>query len=193
MLATLLTLGLIAQGPMARGDGPVPAFEVRGEAELSPAAALASAQAAAAAHAQATWAVRAERIAAEHGAPWMPDFLVRDSLRRSLLQVDATGCFEVVDRSDRARDHDFGPSYQTTLWIVEDPRRAQAAERRVRAALRQLERSTVAKLAGTAVFWGFVAFACAWLDRLSRGYMTWRLRLLGLLVGCAVPAALFLV
>ena len=36
-------------------------------------------------------------------------------------------------------------------------------------------------------FWLVLAFGYAWLDRLSRGYMTGRLRLLGVLSGVAVP------
>ena len=36
--------------------------------------------------------------------------------------------------------------------------------------------------------WATLALAVGWFDRLSRGYMTGRLRLLGVLLGVAVPA-----
>lgn len=193
MLLTLLSFGLLAQGPLAQAAVQVPAAEVRGQVELSAAAALASARTAAEEQIKAAIADRAARLAEARRPFWMPDFLTQECVRKSLDEVDAWRSYQIVDRNDDVREHEFGQSWRTTLWIAEDPRRAAAADHQLRAALRQTERVMLAKLGGTAVFWGVLAFACFWLDRLSRGYMTGRLWLLGLALGSAVPTALFLV
>ena len=59
--------------------------------------------------------------------------------------------------------------------------------------LRNLERSTIFKVGGMTVTWVFLALLLSWMDRLSRGYMTGRLRAIGVLGGLLMPAALFLV
>ena len=69
----------------------------------------------------------------------------------------------------------------------------QRSEQSLRSTLQRLERTTVVKYGGIAVGWTALAVLLGWIDRLSRGYMTWRLRLVGLLGGLAVPTVLFLV
>jgi hypothetical protein len=193
MLLTLLSFGLLAQSPAAPAAAlQVPAAQVHGQVELSPAAALASAKAAAEEQIRVAMTERAGRIAQARRPFWMPDFLTQDCVRRSLDDVDAWRCFQIVDQKDDVREHEFGPSFQTTLWIAEDPRRTAVAEQQLRASLRRSERLMLTKLGGTAVFWGLLAFTGFWIDRLSRGYMTGRLWLLGLLLGSAVPGVLFL-
>ena len=195
-LLTLRSCGRLAQGPLAQiAMAPVQTAtaQVRGAVERSEAAALASARTAAEAQIKSVMTDRAVRIVEARRSFWMPDFLTRDFVRRSLDGFDAWRCFQVVDRSDDVREHEFGRSFRTTLWIAEDPRRTASAEQQLRASLRRGERVMLGKLGATAVFWGVLAFACFWLDRLSRGYMTARLWLVGLLLGGAVPTALFLV
>ena len=69
----------------------------------------------------------------------------------------------------------------------------ERGEQRLRAELRKLERSTAVKAGGVAAGWVFLALLLSWLDRLSRGYMTGRLRTIGVLGGLLMPTALFLV
>ncbi len=196
MLATLLTIGMLAQGPQAGGTPPpvanALALEVRGQAELDQAAAFSSARLAAEEHFQTAWADRADRLARAQQPFWLPDFLVAETVRRSLRDWDAAAAFRIVDRADKVREHEFGRSFQTTLWVAEDARARQAQENRLRHRLRSAERDLVTKLGATAGLWGLLAFLGFWIDRLSRGYMTGRLLLLGTALGCAVPTVLFL-
>jgi hypothetical protein len=77
--------------------------------------------------------------------------------------------------------------------VAEDPRAVQRSEQSLRSTLQRLERATVVKYGGIAVGWTALVVVLGWLDRLSRGYMTGRLRLVGVLGGLAVPTVLFLV
>ena len=91
----------------------------------------------------------------------------------------------------RRREHEFGSSFQTTLWVREDAVAAGKVDREVRQALTQLRWRTLAMAGGTVVFWAVLALVLSWVDRLSRGYMTGRLGVVGVLLGSAVPAVAF--
>ena len=110
---------------------------------------------------------------------WIGDLPLERSLR-------------LVDREDRERTHEFGNSYQTTLWIAEEPRLLEQSERALRHQLRQLERTTAMKYGGIAGGWVLLGVLLGWIDRLSRGYMTGRLRCVGALGAIAIPAVAFL-
>lgn len=195
MLASLLSTCLLL--PIPQGPGPAEltaaAVAVRGDAELSPAAALASAEARVDEHVRAVWQERAERAVERQRPFWVPDLLVQAPLRRWLADLPVEQLVRRVDREDREREHEFGNSYQTTLWIAEEPRAVQRGERSLRSELRRLERCTAVKYGGIAAGWVVLAVALGWLDRLSRGYMTGRLRAIGVLAGLAMPAIAFLV
>ena len=77
--------------------------------------------------------------------------------------------------------------------MAEDARTTQRLEQRLRRVLSQLERGTAVRLGGVAASWTLLIVLLGWLDRLSRGYMTGRLRLVGLLGGVIVPVVAFLV
>lgn len=199
MLATILSLGLLVQAsfashgqPTPAGDPPVDAVVVRGDAELTPAAALASARRKAEESFRQAWTERAERLAATGRPFWLPAVFTRQVTDRWLASLPAERALKIVDREDKRREHEFGASWQTTLWVVEDPRAIEAGERLLRHELRRCETLTLGKSGITVAFWAVLGFSLSWLDRLSRGYMTGRLRLLGLLLGSAVPALLFL-
>src|SRR5262249_11641947 len=136
--------GLLAQGPAAWADAPMQAAQVCGQVELNPASALASARAAAEEQIRLAMTEKAGRIVQSRHTFWMPDFLAQDCVRRSLDEVDGWRCFQIVDRKDDVREHEFGPSYQTTLWIAEDPRRSAMAEQQLRTSLRRSERLLLA-------------------------------------------------
>ena len=72
-------------------------------------------------------------------------------------------------------------------------RTTERSEQRLRSELRRLEKSTAYKFGGIAAGWTLLAVALAWVDRLSRGYMTGRLRAVGLLAALAMPAVAFVV
>ncbi len=190
MLATLLgcLVCLSPQDPAAIG-----AVAVRGDAELSPAAALASAKVRVDDHVRELWRERAERALEQRLPFWLPGMLAEPAVRRWIADLPIAQMVAVVDREDREREHSFGSSYQTTLWVAEDLRALQRGEQRLQHELRRLERTTAYKYGGIAVGWTVLLLGIGWLDRLSRGYMTGRLRVAGLLAGAAVPAVAFLV
>ena len=193
MLALLLSTLIACPTPQGPQFSDVEAVAVRGDTELNPADALASAQMRVDEHVRAVWQDRAERTASRQLPFWMPAMMSENTVRRWLAELPVQGLVSRVDREDRERVHDFGNSYQTTLWIAEDPEMVQRGESRLRAQLRYLERSTAVKAGGVAAGWVFLALLFGWLDRLTRGYMTGRLRTIGVLGGLLMPTALVLV
>lgn len=169
------------------------AVAVRGDAELDPAAAYASARRKAEEHVRELWTERAERAVEGQRPFWLPDLVAREAVRRWLADLPVDRLVRFVDREDRERDHEFGSSFQTTLWVAEEPRLVQQSERLLKRELRQLERTTAVKYGSVVAGWVVLVLLVGWMDRLSRGYMTGRLRLLGLLCGVAFPALAFLV
>lgn len=194
MLATLLltALSCLPQDPV-RADVAVAAVAVRGEAELSPAEAFASAQTRVEEHVRTVWRERAERTLERQRPFWLPQLLADEAVRRWLADLSPAGMVQVVDREDRQREHEFGSSWQTTLWVAEDGRQVQRHEQRLRSELKRLEKTTAVKCGGVAAGWIGLVVVLAWLDRLSRGYMTGRLRFAGLLGAVAMPAIAFVV
>lgn len=197
MLAILLTALTLAQDPIAAaafasGGGPRDAMQVCGTVELDPAAAYAAARGAVVEQAQRLWTERAGRQAQLQLPSLVPQLFADQAVRRFLQRADVRQTLQVVDRDDRVREHEFGRSWQTTLWVVEDPRASAACERQLQYELRRTERALLFKSGGTVAFWAVLMLVLGWLDRLSRGYMTGRLRLLGLLLGTGIPAVAFL-
>ncbi len=197
MLAVLITANLFAavpQGPLADGWSPTAdAVAVRGETELPPADAYASAARAAEEHLRERWESRAARTAELRRPFWVPEILVEDRVRRWLADLPIERISRVVDREDRERVHEFGNSYQTTLWVAEEPRSVAAGEQRLRSTLRRLEHTTAIKYGGIVAGWALLVLVIGWIDRLSRGYMTGRLRVLGVTCAAAFPVIAFLV
>lgn len=188
LLSTCL-LGLPPQGPATAAS----AVAVRGDAELTPAAAFASARTKVDEHVRALWRERAERAVQYQRPFWVPELLGDETVRRWLADLQVSQLVSCVDREDREREHEFGNSYQTTLWVAEDPHAVQRGEQRLRGELRRLERTTAYKYGGIAAGWTLLVMVLGWLDRLTRGYMTGRLRVAGLIGGVAVPVIAFLV
>ena len=189
LLSTLITCPSIQEPQVS----PSMAFAVRGDTELSAASALASAELRVDEHLREVWQVRAKRAVSRQAPFWMPGFLSDYAVQRWLADLSLREFVTRVDRDDCERTHEFGRSYQTTLWIAENPGIVERTEDRLHDTLRSLERTTVLKLGGIAAGWGLLALFLGWLDRLSRGYMTARLRLIGVLSGVLMPTALFLV
>ena len=139
MLAILLSF--CVSMPAVQQDGPPSissAVAVRGDTELSPAAALASAKARADEHVRTVWRDRAERAAARRRPFWMPTALVDGAVDRWLADLPVADLVAHVDREDKERVHEFGNSYQTTLWIAERPASVEQGEQRLRGELRDL-------------------------------------------------------
>jgi hypothetical protein len=168
------------------------ASAVYGSAELTPHAAYDSARQRATQQVRDRWQQRAEAVLVAERPFWLPEFVARERVRTFVRDLPLEPLCQVVDREDRERQHEFGSSWQTTLWVAEEPRFAQRLERDLRLGQRALERSTLRRFGVTVVGWAVLALVLGWFDRLTRGYATGRLRLLGFLVGSALPALLFL-
>ncbi|MCA8975549.1 MAG: hypothetical protein KDC98_12575 [Planctomycetes bacterium] len=192
MLAALLATTLITATPQ-QPQPVADAVAVCGEAELSAAEAFASASRKAEDHLRERWEARVERTVAQRRPFWLPECLVAGWGQRWLADLPLSRLARVVDREDKERVHDFGNSYQTTLWVAEDPGFVESGQRNLQAALRRLERTTAIKYGGIVAGWALLALIIGWLDRLSRGYMSGRLRVLGLACGVAFPLVAFLV
>ena len=163
------------------------AVAVRGDAELSPAEAFASARRKAEDYVRDRWQLRADRACEIERPFWVPEPLTRHAVTRWIGDLPLERSLCLVDRQDQERTHEFGNSYQTTLWVAEEPQTVQRGEHQLRQRLRQLQKATAIKYGGIAAAWVVLGVAIGWIDRLSRGYMTGRLRLLGLLAAVAIP------
>lgn len=195
MLATALSL-VLAQVPMATllvAGGQVPdAMAVRGDAELTPAEAFESARTRAVEQLRERWQQRGMRLAEDQRPLWLPPLFTERAVRSFLASHPLAESMQLLDREDKVRQHEFGTSYQTTLWVAEDPQSVRRAEHQLRRELDRARQRTLLTSGGTVVFWAVLGLCIGWLDRLSRGYMTCRLRGIGLLLGVAVPAFAFL-
>ena len=204
MLALTLTCALLMQQPEFSGwtpdwvtsgvdrDRPA-ATVVQGTAELDTAEAFESARAEAISRLRQRWEARAEKVVQEAAPAWLPAFVTERAVRDWMAHLEPDRALEVLDRADRERQHSFGPSYQTSLLVVEDPDLLRRAERRLGQQLARAQREFLTRAGGTLGLWAFLALGVFWLDRLSRGYMTGRLTLLATAIGAGVPVVLFLV
>lgn len=184
----------LAQDPVQASASVAPphdAFAVTGTPELDSAAAFRAAMTQAEAKVRDAQRERALLVAAEWRPFWLPPVFVEQAVTRWVQAPQRTTGLCIVDRTDQRREHEFGSSYQTTLWVREDAAALTRGERELRQQFAQLRLRTLATSGGTVVFWALLTLAVGWLDRLSRGYMTVRLRLLGLVLGSAVPAVAF--
>ncbi|MBX3462504.1 MAG: hypothetical protein KF830_04995 [Planctomycetes bacterium] len=191
MLDVLFAASLAFALPQAPHAVAAAAVAVRGDTELTAAEAYASACRRAEEHVRTRWSDRA-RAALARRPFWVPAGLAERTVGRWIDDLPLAESLRLVDRDDREREHEFGHSYQTTLWVVEEPDRVGSWERLLREHLRQLEQSTALRFGGIAGAWVLLALTVGWLDRLSRGYMTGLLRGLGLAAAAAVPAITFL-
>ncbi len=190
ILITILALAFaVTAGP---AQTSMDAVAIRGATELTPFAALGSARAAAGAHCHDLWRQRGERIAQELRPAWVPAAVCDRAVERFLCAQHPLDMLKIVDRDDHEREHEFGTSWQTTLWVAEDPKAVEVSERRLRAALVQLREQALMFLLGTSCWWGLLAFLVGWVDRLSRGYMTARLSMIGVALGLSIPSIAFL-
>jgi hypothetical protein len=192
MFAALLLLLTCSPLPSAQDPSHGGAVPVRGEPELTQAEAHASARRKADELVRARLAERAERAVNRAVPFWVPAPFAERTVDRWVDEAGNSSAFAILDQEVQRREHEFGSSFQTTLWIGEEPRQIEQAERRLQQRLRSLERATAVRYGGTVAIWLLLAVTVGWLDRMSRGYMTGRLRAIGLFAGVAIPAVFFL-
>ncbi len=121
---------------------------------------------------------------------WLPAFVERKVLR-SWLNRELSRAIEVLDEDHIERDHGYSKSYQSRLVIRRDANRLEKSFDRLRHQTARQSEQFLFKCGGTVVFWAVLALVCSWLDRLTRGYMTTRLRFLFSGLGFSLPALAF--
>ncbi|MSR37570.1 MAG: hypothetical protein EXS02_01850 [Planctomycetes bacterium] len=192
MIALVLTLMSLLQDPKPNAARmAIDAVAVIGTPELDVASAFQAAQQQVHAQMQERWLMRAKPLIAEMSPFWVPTMLAEKTILQWGQSEQAMTGMCVVDREDRRREHEFGSSFQTTLWVREEPLQITKGEGQLRSALSRLNHRLLMTSGGTVVFWAMLAMGIGWLDRLSRGYMTGRLQMAGLLLGSTIPALAF--
>jgi hypothetical protein len=191
MFAALLLLTCSSLSP-AQDPSVGGAVPVRGEPELTQVEAHASARRKVDELVRMRLEERADRAVARAVPFWVPAPYAARTVDRWIDEAGSSAAFAIVDQDVQRREHEFGASFQTTLWIGEEPRQIEQAERRLQQRLRALERATAVRYGGSVAIWLLLAVLVGWLDRMSRGYMTGRLRAIGLFAGLAIPAVFFL-
>lgn len=192
-----LTLALVLllqspQGVREQHDAMADGLRVEGTLELSREEAEASALDAARRAHETRLRARGSEIAAQLAPCWLPDIVVRKEIEEWTRRQERASVPEVVHRETSVRQYSYGEAYQTTLWVAGDAAMSRDAEGRLERQIRDAGHLLLSKAGGIAVFWGLLAFVCSWLDRLTRGYMTWRLRLITAGLGLSVPTLVLL-
>ena len=190
MIQAAIFLVALMQAPSALPVGTElsDAVSVRGDPELTMTAAVESARAEVDSVLRERWQQRADRLVRENRPFWMPRVFVEREVARWLGRTAVDRQVEIVDREDRVREHEFGRSYQTTLWIEEEADDVLAGRRGLQRLIDQASDKLLLGAGGTVLFWAFLFVVIGWLDRLSRGYMTGRLYTIGFSVGAFVPS-----
>ena len=99
----------------------------------------------------------------------------------------------VLDRELQTREHGgIGRSYQAFLLLEDVDAGTVTRTRGLARSLEREERRFLARCGGTVGLWGLLALVLGWIDRITRGYMTGRLWLIGGLLGLCGPIALVL-
>ena len=134
---------------------------------------------------------RGEGLLEQRKPFWFPGFAADLTFDRWLRGLDPRRVIRVVDR--RLEDHDHGSykSYQAHLVVEHDEDTVERALGGLRSQIRSDSKLFLAKSGGTVVLWGLLGLLYLWLDRLTRGYMTWRLRGLFLGMGLGLPGIAF--
>lgn len=208
MLAATLTFALALAAPQGPHDAPgtdLPRWVTTGAAPEQPGAIVVSGQvelrageadraAMVRAGEELRWDLeRDARAVVEQRRPlWMPDLVAERITDRWLNSLQADEMLQIVDRRRVEHDHGDYQSFQTWLLVAHDEPRIEASldtlAHRVDGAATRLRWQGL----GTLGFWGVLGLAWLWLDRLTRGYMTWRLAALFGGMAVALPGSAML-
>jgi len=197
MLLTV-AMGLLLQGPqdmkdwVDRGyDGSQPnASVVAGAPELSREEAWVSATRRAVEERQGHIERLATDQASAQSPAWLPEFVRERVVRQWTGEQMRSYRLRVLDRDLLVRDHGFGRSYQAFLLLEKvNPDSARLSDALSNRLQSEQERF-VLNCGGVVGWWGLLALIVLWIDRLTRGYMTGRLYVLGTGLGLVVPILL---
>lgn len=182
----LLTSALTLTLAFAQTGEPAPVTVV-GPVELTPSAAVAAARVSAAD--EFAWELeRRGRGVVDRVRPiWLPDFVAESSFRRWLRTIQPESGLAILGQETRTHDHGNYVSYQAALTVAPDEAWTTSALGELRGTIERSAQHFVIASGGAVGLWGLLAFLYVWLDRVSRGYMSWRLRILFGGMGLALP------
>jgi hypothetical protein len=200
MIASMLVALLLPQQPQPQaewlahgGDARHPqAVVVTSDIELTAADAFRSAMEHARSSVDDRLRERGAALARAAAPVWMPSFLRERVVDEWLAGHDARTLVEVLDRCTEVREYSYGESYRTALLVQPAPQVVEKARAWFRWRTPDLAEEFLLRCGGVGALWGLLGLACLWLDRLTRGYMTWRLRLLGTGLGAVGTTIAFL-
>ena len=197
MLLTV-AMGLMLQAPqdmkdwVDRGyDGTQPnSAVVAGSPELSRADAWRSVTRRAVEERQAQLEGLAAARVAEQSASWLPDFVTEQAIREWSGEQMEGFRLRVLDRDLLVRNHGFGQSFQAFLLLEKGTPGVDHGSQSLEHRLASARECFALKCGGVAGWWGLLALLTFWFDRLTRGYMTGRLCVLGSGLGLVAPILL---
>ena len=191
---TMGAAGVAPQGPRPDGGGePDPVWvRVEGPIELTPVAADAAAVASALDSLRLDLERRTIDATSRSRPRWLPDAVAQAIGSSWLARQDASRLLQVEDSSRHVRDHGTFESFQTTLAVRHDQRKLDRMFTGLASELRRRGKALGLVTGGSAALWTILLLAYGWLDRLTRGYMPWRLRLACVGMGLALPGIAFL-
>ena len=202
MLSLMLSLALMTPAPQAQEGWVLAAASphgkgtasVQGSVELTRAEAEASALRLAGATHRERLRTAGDEVVQRVLPDWLPRFFVRHELDEWTRRLQRELPLDVVQNETKVRRYSYGEAFQTTLhWDADVGEVAAEHERWFEQRVTEAGKLLLAKFGGIAVYWGLLAFLSSWFDRLTRGYMTWRLRTISLGLGISLPAVLLLV
>ena len=200
MLSTLCALALSLTAPQTEAvwaaehsRGPGRTMVVEGELELTRSDAEASALERARDAHRTQLRERADRIASSAIPFWMPQMFAQPTIDRWIGDLERSAPLQVLDSDTEELSYSYGKAFRSSVTVARVHRDGLSKqEARLERRLGEVGKLLLAKCGVTAIVWGLLAFVCSWFDRLTRGYMTGRLRLIALAMGIAVPGILML-
>ncbi len=168
-------------------DDRRPAHRIAGSVELTEAAADAAALESAADQLRGEIERQTDAALPRVAPRWLPVPVARALAAGWIARQDPGDVLEIVDRDRTVRDHGSFASYQTELVVRHDQKAVDRLLAGLRSELRRRGSMLACVAGGTAGLWSFLVLLYWWLDRVTRGYMSWRLRFLFAGMGVAAP------
>lgn len=185
---TWVTLAAAAAPVLVQDPGASAAtIRVEGPVELSPAAADAAALDSALTQLRSDLERRTATVLARVKPQWLPAPVARRLADEWLARQDPAEAMRVVDKDQTVRDHGSFASYQTELVVSHDERALSRMFAGLGGEMRRRGKLLAFVASGAAGLWSVLLLAYWWLDRITRGYMSWRLRFLCAGMGIVAP------
>lgn len=196
MLATLLVTSMTLMagfGPGTHGEptDSEPVVTIEGRVALDPWSARENAEVAALRRIRRELERRADRAFASSNSSWVPEVLEQRHRDRWRARFVDEALLEIVEESLQRRDHGDYESFQVSFSVRPDAVATASALDAYERGLSKTAERAVGFGVGTLTLWGVLGLGFVWFDRLTRGYMPWRLGTVAVGIGTAAPGLLW--